>query len=31
VAVTAVFLTVVVRVAQHYRSVDAEDLTELRG
>lgn len=31
VAVTAVFLTVVVRVAQHYRSVDAADLTELRG
>ena len=31
VAVTAVFLTVVVRMAQHYRSVDAEDMTELRG
>jgi multicomponent Na+:H+ antiporter subunit C len=31
VAVTAVFLTVVVRVAQHYRSIDAADLTELRG
>jgi multicomponent Na+:H+ antiporter subunit C len=31
VAVTAVFLTVVVRVAQHYRSVDAAYLTELRG
>lgn len=31
VAITAVFLTVVVRVAQHYRSVDAADLTELRG
>ena len=31
VAVTAVFLTVVVRVAQHYRSLDASDLTELRG
>ncbi|OMC31319.1 Na+/H+ antiporter subunit C [Mycobacterium colombiense] len=31
VAVTAVFLTVVVRAAQHYRSVDAADLTELRG
>ncbi|MGH8961699.1 MAG: sodium:proton antiporter [Jatrophihabitantaceae bacterium] len=31
VAVTAVFLTVVVRAAQHYRSVDAGDLTELRG
>ena len=31
VAVTAVFLTVVVRAAQHYRSVDAADLTPLRG
>ena len=31
VAITAVFLTVVVRVAQHYRSVDAADLTELKG
>jgi multicomponent Na+:H+ antiporter subunit C len=31
VAVTAVFLTVAVRVAQHYRSVDAADLTELHG
>lgn len=31
VAVTAVFLTVVVRAAQHYRSVDAADLRELRG
>jgi multicomponent Na+:H+ antiporter subunit C len=31
VAVTAVFLTVVVRAAQHYRSVDADDLRELRG
>ncbi|HZQ30789.1 MAG TPA: sodium:proton antiporter [Mycobacterium sp.] len=31
VAITAVFLTVVVRAAQHYRSVDADDLTELKG
>lgn len=31
VAVTAVFLTVVVRVAQHYRSLDADDVRELRG
>ena len=31
VAVTAVFLTVVVRVAQHYRTVDADELTALRG
>jgi multicomponent Na+:H+ antiporter subunit C len=31
VAITAVFLTVVVRAAQHYRSVDAADLTALRG
>jgi multicomponent Na+:H+ antiporter subunit C len=31
VAVTAVFLAVVVRVAQHYRSVDADDVRELRG
>lgn len=31
VAVTAVFLTVVVRVAQHYRTVDADKLTALRG
>jgi multicomponent Na+:H+ antiporter subunit C len=31
VAITAVFLTVVVRVAQHYRSVDANDVRELQG
>lgn len=31
VAVTAVFLAVVVRVAQHYRSVDADDIRALRG
>jgi multicomponent Na+:H+ antiporter subunit C len=31
VAVTAVFLTVVVRLAQHRRSLDADDQRELRG
>lgn len=31
VAVTAVFLAVTVRAAQHYRSVDADDLRILRG
>jgi multicomponent Na+:H+ antiporter subunit C len=31
VAVTAVFLTVVVRVTQHYRSINAADITELKG
>jgi multicomponent Na+:H+ antiporter subunit C len=31
VAITAVFLTIVVRVAQHYRSVDAHDIRALRG
>jgi multicomponent Na+:H+ antiporter subunit C len=31
VAITAVFLTVVVRLAQHYRSTDAHDARELRG
>lgn len=31
VAITAVFLTVVVRVAQHYRSVDADDMRALKG
>lgn len=31
VAVTAVFLSVVVRVGQHYRSVDAADIRKLRG
>jgi multicomponent Na+:H+ antiporter subunit C len=31
VAVTAVFLTVVVRVAQHYRSTDADDMRALTG
>lgn len=31
VAVTAVFLTVVVRIAQHYRSINADDIRELRG
>ena len=27
----AVFLAAAVRVAQHYRSVDADDMTALRG
>lgn len=31
VAITAVFLTVAVRAAQHYRSVDADDMRALRG
>jgi multicomponent Na+:H+ antiporter subunit C len=31
VAITAVFLTVVVRIAQHYRSLDAHDVRELHG
>jgi len=31
VAVTAVFLSAAVRVAQHYRSVDADDMTALKG
>jgi multicomponent Na+:H+ antiporter subunit C len=31
VAITAVFLTIVVRVAQHHRSVDSDDLRALRG
>ncbi len=31
VAVTAVFLTVAVRAAQHYRSVDSNDVRGLRG
>lgn len=31
VAVTAVFLTVVVRIAQHFRSVDADDIRTLTG
>lgn len=31
IAVTAVFLTLAVRVAQHYRSVDAADATALHG
>ena len=31
VAVTAVFLTVVVRIAQHYRTIDAAEVRELRG
>jgi len=31
VAVTGVFLAIAVRAAQHYRSVDAANLTELHG
>lgn len=31
VAVTAVFLAVTVRIAQHYRSIDSNDVRELRG
>jgi multicomponent Na+:H+ antiporter subunit C len=31
VAVTAVFLTVAVRVSQHYRSLDADRMREMRG
>jgi multicomponent Na+:H+ antiporter subunit C len=31
VAITAVFLTVVVRVAQHYRTIDADKMRALRG
>jgi multicomponent Na+:H+ antiporter subunit C len=31
VAVTAVFLTAAVRVAQHYRSTDADDIAALKG
>ena len=31
IAVTSVFLTVAVRVAQHHRSVDADDVRTLRG
>lgn len=31
VAVTAVFLSVAVRVAQHYRSIDADDIRAMRG
>jgi multicomponent Na+:H+ antiporter subunit C len=31
VAVTAVFLAVTVRIAQHYRTLDAADVTAMRG
>lgn len=31
VAVTAVFLAVVVRIAQHYRTLDADHVRQLRG
>jgi multicomponent Na+:H+ antiporter subunit C len=29
--VTAVFLSVVVRIAQHYRTLDSDQVRELRG
>jgi multicomponent Na+:H+ antiporter subunit C len=31
VAITAVFLTVVVRIAQHYRTLDSDKIRKLRG
>jgi multicomponent Na+:H+ antiporter subunit C len=31
VAVTAVFLAVVVRIAQHYRTLDADRVRDMRG
>jgi multicomponent Na+:H+ antiporter subunit C len=31
IAITAVFLTIVVRIAQHYRTLDADKVRELRG
>ncbi|HEX6471261.1 MAG TPA: sodium:proton antiporter [Streptosporangiaceae bacterium] len=31
VAITAVFLSIVVRIAQHYRTLDADKVRELRG
>lgn len=31
VAITGVFLAIVVRLAQHYRSIDADDIREMRG
>jgi multicomponent Na+:H+ antiporter subunit C len=31
VAVTAVFLSVAVRIAQHYRSLDADEVRRMRG
>ncbi|HEY1487861.1 MAG TPA: sodium:proton antiporter [Micromonosporaceae bacterium] len=31
VAITGVFLAIVVRLAQHYRSIDADDMRALRG
>jgi multicomponent Na+:H+ antiporter subunit C len=31
VAVTGVFLAVVVRIAQHYNSIDADDIRAMRG
>jgi multicomponent Na+:H+ antiporter subunit C len=31
VAITAVFLSIVVRIAQHYRTLDADKVRQLRG
>ena len=31
VAITGVFLAIVVRLAQHFRSIDADNIRELRG
>jgi multicomponent Na+:H+ antiporter subunit C len=31
VAITGVFLAIVVRLAQHHRSIDADDIREMRG
>jgi multicomponent Na+:H+ antiporter subunit C len=31
VAVTGVFLTVIVRLAQHYDTIDADDIRDMRG
>jgi multicomponent Na+:H+ antiporter subunit C len=31
IAVTGVFLAVTVRIAQHYRSIDADDVRNMRG
>lgn len=31
VAITGVFLAIVVRLAQHHRSIDADEMRELRG
>jgi multicomponent Na+:H+ antiporter subunit C len=31
IAATAVFLSIVVRLAQHYRSLDSDDIRGMRG